>query len=486
MNCHNIARIIDSGEFSAVSDSDRRDAEEHALSCRHCARLWIPHSRLAVSPVPEMPPDLARHCQALVAAAAKGSVSHRAPRMVIVVTSLIALAAAASMLGVGLSSRLAPHQDAPLPSFSVPPVSPVPGESGGPSGAAGQALPTVTQAQAASSTSGDLPLFPPPYAAEQAAGARLDMALEKFAELHPEVTEVPPAGTLYAGSIVVRDDGNVLDHSFRITTAGAFRQSTEPHRGLPNDGREPFGNYRPKGLQLANGRALGADLLLDTVVVRNDYDPARSSLRVEQIIRTQRARLMAPPDATGGSHLTILLSAAGEIRREVAGHIDRDALQQQEEWSAIKRAEWMASVLGISKEEIGMMGSVTVVEEGTNRGVVVDYAWQRLPGESTPQYRQAGWDQDRHGQEGVDTAAAVQVIERVMPDAFMGGEEVGRELGIPTILLTEKGEFIRTGRTGGSSSDPRKTFPGVHIATFRMLVLKNGKGATCAVYFLWQ
>ena len=161
MNCHDIARIIDSGEFSAVADSVRRDAEEHALSCRHCARLWMPHSRLAVAPVPEMPPDLSRHCEALVAAAAKGSASHRAPRMVLVVTSLVALAAAASMLGVGLSGKLAPHQDAPPPGFTVQPAS-VPGESGGPSGAAGQALPTVTQAQAASNTSGDLPLFPPP------------------------------------------------------------------------------------------------------------------------------------------------------------------------------------------------------------------------------------------------------------------------------------------------------------------------------------
>ena len=70
-----------------------------------------------------------------------------------------------------------------------------------------------------------------------------------------------------------------------------------------------------------------------------------------------------------------------------------------------------------------------------------------------------------------------------MPDAFMG-VEVERALGIPCILLTEEGEFIRTARV--KASDPRNAFPGTSIATFRGLVLKNGKGATSFVYFLWQ
>jgi hypothetical protein len=70
-----------------------------------------------------------------------------------------------------------------------------------------------------------------------------------------------------------------------------------------------------------------------------------------------------------------------------------------------------------------------------------------------------------------------------MPDAFMD-EALEPAYGIATILLTEEGEFIRTARI--RSSDPREAFPGVSIATFRMLVLKNGKGATAAVYFMWQ
>jgi hypothetical protein len=127
------------------------------------------------------------------------------------------------------------------------------------------------------------------------------------------------------------------------------------------------------------------------------------------------------------------------------------------------------------------MGSVPVYDNETRRVMLVDYAWQRLPGESEPRYRQIGWD--RYGQQGIDTATALAVVERMMPDAFMG-VEVERALGIPCILLTEEGEFIRTARI--KASDPRNAFPGISIAAFRMLVLKNGKGATSAIYFLWQ
>ena len=70
--------------------------------------------------------------------------------------------------------------------------------------------------------------------------------------------------------------------------------------------------------------------------------------------------------------------------------------------------------------------------------------------ETGPVYRQG----NAKNESGIDTAVALALVERVMPDAFMG-VEVERALGIPTILLSEKGEFIRTGRT--RSSDPRGT-----------------------------
>jgi hypothetical protein len=480
MNCQDIARLIDGGSFGAINATVRQDAEAHAQQCRRCKLLWITHSRLAVSPVPAMPPDLSRQCLALVTAAGKLPASHRAPRMGIVVTSLVALAAAASMLGVSLSSKLASQHDEPLTSFAAPPVSSIPAANSDPSVAAEQTLPTATQSQVASNTQWDIPLFPPPYAAQQAFAARHEMAVQKFVELHPEVMQAPSTGTLYAGTIVLRIDGKVVDHSIRtVMPEDLHWKRSDPHSGLPNDGGEPFGNYIPKGMPLAGGRTLGADLSLRDVFVRNNFDPSRSSLRVEKIIRAQRPELMLPAIGAGGSHVTVLLSAAGAIQREVAGYMDRDAMQEQEDWSASKRAEAMAGVLGINKDQIGMMGRVGVSDSDTKRGVLVDYAWQRLPGESAPQYRQGGPGSD----EGVDLAAALAVVERVMPDAFMG-EQVELALGIPAILLTEKGEFVRTARV--KSGNPETVFPGISFATWRLMALKNGKGATAGVYFMWQ
>jgi hypothetical protein len=476
MNCEGIARIVDSGRFGALNAVDRRDAEAHAQQCRQCAPLWIMHARLAASPVPDMPPELSKRCLALITAAGQVPASHRAPRLVIVVTSLVALAAAASMLGVSLSSKLTPHHDAALTSFTVP------GASGNPSAAAGQAFPAAMQAQAASSIQRGIPLFPPQYAADQMFAARSQMALEKLVQLHPEVMRPAPPGLLYDGRILLRFDGEVLDHAMRAVAPVALQWTrSNPKEGMPTDGGELLGRYVPQGTQLADGRTLGADLNFRQLFVPNTYDLARSSLRVEEIVRTQRAALMAPTTETGGSHLTLLLSGAGAIQREVAGHIDKQAIRQQEQWSASQRAEAMAGVLGVSKNEIGLMGSVTVSDIDTKRGVVVDYAWQRLPGESAPEYRQGGDSNPLDA--GVDFSTAVALVERVMPEAFTA-KEVDPALGRLAILLSEKGEFIRTARFGGSN--PERAFPGISFVAVRSLTLDNGKGSKAGVYFMWQ
>jgi len=357
---------------------------------------------------------------------------------------------------------------------------PVPGES---ATLTTQSAALTTTQQSAAISQGDIPLFPPQYGAEQAFEARHTMALEKLVELHPEVTEPLPAGMIYDAAILLRADARVLTHSVRTLAREElhFTRYDSNWGGLPSDGGEAFGDFAAKGTQLADGRTLGADLRFRHLLVPNSYDPARSDVRVREIMREQRAELMLPVTETGGRHVTVLLSAAGTIERDVPGFTSQDALREQEGWTAIRRAETMAGVLGVSKDEIGLMGSVSVFDEATKRGVFVDYAWRRMPEESGPQYRQIGWD--RYNPQGVDVDTALAVVERVMPDAFLG-EALERALGIPTILLTEKGEFIRTARV--RSSDPRDDLPGVSIATFRMLVLKNGKGATSAVYFMWQ
>lgn len=482
MNCQDVARLIDSGNCSALTHEALREAEDHASSCRKCAPLWLAHKHIEALAIPQVPPDLLTRCLALADGGELAYRSGRNRRVTIVVGCVIALAAAAAMLvknildvpstqegeaaGVALSGAgeeaVAPPAEDPVD--TIQPAAP------------------ATAPQAATTTQGDIPLFPPPYAARVAFASRREMALAKLVELHPEVTQPLEAGMVYDAAILLREDGKVLTHSVRAVAREVLHWSRNDSSGggLPEDGGESFGDFAEKGTALADGRALGADLRFDHLLVRNDYDPGRSDRRVDQIIRTQRAELMLPVTEAGARHLTVLLSPVGAIEREVPGFMNRDAMGEQEGWSATRRAEVMASILGVSKEEIGLMGSVPVFDEATKRAVYVDYAWRRAPGESAPRYQQIGWD--IYTPQGVDVATALEVVERVMPDAFNREVEIAH--GIPAIILTEEGRFIRTARI--RSSDPREDLPGISFADFRGLVLKKGNGETAAVYFMWQ
>lgn len=480
MNCQDMTRIIDSGRIDTLSSQELEEAESHASSCGRCAPQWLAHRHLGAVTIPHLPPDLLARCLVAANEGVRGSRSGRVRRVTIVL-GCVAVAAAAATLVARFSAPPSPQGEhvvgVPTPQEQV--AQPL---VDGALVTSRSAAPTTAQ-EPATGIGSDIPIFPPQYAADLAMAERRKMALEKFVELHPEVTEPLPAGMLYDATILLRSDAEVLSHSFRTIAREELHWSRYDFSwgGLPADGGEGFGDYVTKGTQLADGRTLGADLSLRQLVVRKEYDPARSDRRVEEIIRTERAAFMLPATGTGARHVTVLLSPTGDIEREVPGFISGDAVREQEDWSAMKRAEVMAGVLGISKEEIGLMGSVPVGDEQTRRMVFVDYAWRRLPDESAPQYRQAGWD--RYNPQGVDVATALAVVERVMPEAFLG-EELERALGIPAVILTEDGSFIRTARV--RSSDPREDLPGISIATFRLLVLKNSEGATSAVYFMWQ
>ncbi len=480
MNCQDITRVIDCGRYDALTRESLQEAEDHASSCGKCAPLWLAHRHLGALAIPQVPLDLSTRCLALADAGELPCRPGRSRKVTIVAGCVIALAAAAAMLvksildapftqagegaEVALSGETAVLPPAEGSADTIQPAAPAAGP------------------QAAATMQGDIPLFPPQYAAEVAFDSRREMALAKLVELHPEVAQPLQDGVVYEAAILLREDGKVLTHSVRAIAPEAMHWSRPDSGwgGLPDDGGEGFGDFAPKGTSVAEGRTLGADLFFEHLLVRNDYDPGRSDRRVDEIIRTQRAELMLPVTDTGGRHVTVLLSPAGAIEREVPGFMNRDAMQEQEGWSATRRAEVMAGILGVSKDEIGLMGSVPVFDEDTKRAVFVDYAWRRAPGESVARYQQIGWDQ--YTPQGVDVATALEVVERVMPDAF--NQEVEIALGIPTIILTEEGRFIRTARI--RSSDPREDLPGITFATFRMLVLKRDDGEKAAVYFMWQ
>ena len=101
MNCQDLSRLIDSGDFATLAGHERREGEAHARSCHHCAPLWFAHARLATLPIPPMPAELSVRCLTLAAARTQASASrHASRRMMFVVGGLVALAAAAGMLSV--------------------------------------------------------------------------------------------------------------------------------------------------------------------------------------------------------------------------------------------------------------------------------------------------------------------------------------------------------------------------------------------------
>jgi len=480
MNCQDITRIIDSGKCSVLAHKELREAEDHARSCSSCAPQWLASRHFEALAIPELPPDLMNHCLALADGGAQAQHSGRARRVTIVVGCVIALAAAAAMLVFDTPDATSAQEEegADIALVEQSAVKP----PGADSAVTDQSAASSTTQQPTVTMQGDIPLFPPQFAADVARASRSGMALKKLVELHPEVTQPLEAGVMYDAAIQLREDGSVLTHAVRTMPSEARHWSRYDFDwgGLPDDGGDSFGDFAAKGTVLADGRALGADLHFKQLLVRNDYDPERSDLRVDEIMRTQRPELMLPVSETGGRHVTVLLNSGGAIEREVPGFMNVNAWREQEGWSITRRAETLAGILGVSKDEIGLMGSVPVFDNGTQRAVFVDYAWRRAPGESAPRYKQIGWDQ--YTPQGVDVATALAVVERVMPDAF--NQEVEIALGIPTIILTEEGRFIRTARI--RSSDPREDLPGISFATFRMLVLKRDNGEKAAVYFMWQ
>jgi hypothetical protein len=103
MNCQDISRILDSRDVNALSTDERRAAEVHAASCPHCGPDWVVFTRLAATPDPPMPQQLAVRCEALAAAHLGGSV-RRPPSRTVMLGTILVVAAAAALVIVRLMS----------------------------------------------------------------------------------------------------------------------------------------------------------------------------------------------------------------------------------------------------------------------------------------------------------------------------------------------------------------------------------------------
>lgn len=504
MNCLDITRIANSGNFAQLPAAERLAAEGHARTCRHCAPTWAAHAHLAGLHTPVMPATLASRCRS--AAAAAGQQKGYPWQRLTLIGGVVALAAAAAWIwSVG---RAMP----PAPATSI--ASPAPSEiqAGSASDRAlpasnGEVTPIVPETQTAAEVpqaAGKLPLVPPPRGSIPDP-AKLNLALQRAVERHPELVQGPPLDdeAMFVAAVALRADGSVLDSAAELTSPATFTATADRvPRLLPMEG-EHLGSLFEKGHQTAGG-GLRARLLLRGAMFPEGFDSTRSELRVREILGRLYDDHMLPSSAEEVGLLTVFLSDDGRILRE---KVERAPLQEAALvlgiGSSTRLEEAIALKLGIGVTEMGLVGStrleqgsmdVVVEANGTRRveGVrrlPVRYAWARRPGEPSLAEAPAPADTPL---EDFDRAAALVVVERLLPDAFSHAPPTVAELMFrPVVVFTARGEVLRAGRVqvrNGVDTDSllqEQLVPGVPTRLHRAVRLTNKAGATALVELAW-
>jgi hypothetical protein len=346
-------------------------------------------------------------------------------------------------------------------------------------------LPPATQTPTAA-PQGPVPLLPEPVDDHRAFIARRDQALQKLVELYPTLVHGPQTDDIFVAAILLNEDGTVLNHAMQTATPQTVTQAhadMDRRVPMPMYAGEPVRDLARKATKTPDGRTLRGAVAYHHMTVPAHYDPARSSLRVVEIMRPHSAGLRMAPTNGVMSYVTVLLSESGTIERQSVDHVGTEEMRQRIQMSGDQRALAVARRLGISVDQIGLMGFTTLRDDSA-RGLVVDFAWQRRADETGPVYRQG----NAKNEAGIDTAVALALVERVMPDAFMG-DEVEHNLGRPVVMLTQQGEIVRTARlkTGKDVNElVRELVPGFAIGSGDTAILTNNRGQTAAVYFVWQ
>jgi hypothetical protein len=508
MNCQDVARIVDTGSFSQLSDPHRRDAEAHARSCPHCAPAWAAHARLAGLQIPPLPAELVTRVRTLAALPPSVRGGYGVRRLTLV-GGFAALAAAAGLLMV---LRESPPEPLPAPGAIAP--APVPSTPPAVAALASQAVEEPAPARSVSSTSrkpvtaqpGELPLIPLPVNSNR---PDIDPILQKMVERYPELVEGPEiVDGIFVVAMTMRANGTVVDSTLRLATRATQRNvAAELDRLVPSDGGNRLMGTRDRSAPLPDGRTLRADLVMRVATVPDDYDPARSNVRIDALIREKYAHLMRP--AAGGelNRLTIFLSEDDRILREQVEEPMRrpqngTALLGSDRNDVLRLATRITERLGLTIEQVGLIGafgleegSLVAIKDATGgfrtddqrRVLVVEYAWPRREGESGPRWGQGG----RAAQApSVDPAAALTIVEATIPDAFTVKE---RAAGEPTLVFTASGEFIRAGRVRPKPDQPsfmtlrEQLMPDMEPATsFSTVRVTNKAGVTADVIFAWK
>jgi hypothetical protein len=117
MNCQGISSILDDRDIATLDDAERSKVQAHLHACADCAGDWDVQRRLAAETIPPMPATLAAQCRVAVAASEKfpaGTLGGRRTSRVVLIGSLVALAAAAAWLEL-----VQPHAEQVLAASAV-------------------------------------------------------------------------------------------------------------------------------------------------------------------------------------------------------------------------------------------------------------------------------------------------------------------------------------------------------------------------------
>jgi hypothetical protein len=199
---------------------------------------------------------------------------------------------------------------------------------------------------------------------------------------------------------------------------------------------------------------------------------------------------MLPPSFEGMNVLTVYLAEDGTILRENVERIGIQDLVKKETRpkDPAGYAKEIADKLGFSADQLGVVGFTFVAEDpkpGSTerpRALGIEYAWPRRPTESEPAFVQGG----RTMSAGIDTAAALVIVERLIPEAF-GLKD--RSRGRPTVVLTAEGEVIRVEYVKNEEMHLQRPnlAPGrVNLTGPTGVELVNKAGVAADVQFIWQ
>jgi hypothetical protein len=350
-----------------------------------------------------------------------------------------------------------------------------------------------------------LPLVPAPAGPPEDMEKSL-LVLQKAVERHPEMVQGPQLddASIFLVSVVMSADGTVLSSAAELgSPATATEISGRLSRLLPVDAGEDIASFFMKSQPLSGDNALRAQVLLRGVFISDSFDVARSNVRVREILGHKYDDLMTPPSSDENNLLTVFLSDDGRILRE---KVERVTMQNADVVLGLstgaRREETIAARLGLDVEQIGMIGTTTL-EQGSPNTVVdqeglkrvdgvrmlpVRYAWARRTEEPAAIHTPTRADEPLAD---FDLAAALVVVERLLPDAFSHAPPSFADMIEPTVVFTTKGEVIRAGRVqmrNGVDADSllqQQLVPGVRTGLHRRVRLTNNAGATARVTFGW-